>query len=148
MEKESLGKYIAGIYRNSQCIINKKLEDYDIGSGQHDFLYILCNNQGISQKELSEKLHIGKATTAKAVKQLEKSGYVKREKDHEDKRFYKLYLTEKGNAIAPLINATYREMRELYAEGFSVEEYIYVLNALQKILGNLYNAKDCSECNE
>lgn len=148
MEKESLGKYIAGIYRNSQCIINNKLEDYDIGSGQHDFLYILCNNQGISQKELSEKLHIGKATTAKAVKQLEKNGYIRREKDLEDKRFYKLYLTDKGNTIAPLVNATYREMRELYGEGLSEEEYRHVLNVLQKILGNLYNAKDCNECNE
>lgn len=148
MEKESLGKYIAGIYRYSQCIINKKFEGYDIGSGQQDFLYVICNHQGISQTELSKMLHIGKGTTTKAIKHLEKAGYVRREKDLEDKRAYKLYLTEKGNEIAPLVNEAYKEMRELYGEGFSVEEYIYVLNALKKILKNLHDAKGCIECNE
>lgn len=148
MERESFGKYIGSIYRNSQCIINKKFENYDIGSGQHDFLYVICNNQGISQKELSKILHIGKTTTAKTIKHLEKKGYVRREKDINDKRFYKLYLTEKGNEIAPLMNQSFEEMLELYGQGFSDQEYAYVLDALKKILGNLYTAKDCAECNE
>lgn len=56
MKKESLGKYIAAIHRNSQSIINKKLEDYDIVSGQHDFLYVISNNEGITQKQLQQKL--------------------------------------------------------------------------------------------
>ena len=146
MKRESLGKYIAGIYRNTQCIINKRLEGYDIGCGQQDFLYIICNNEGISQKELSEKLHIGKATTAKSIKNLESNGYIRREKDSEDKRFYKIYLTDKGREIAPLINSTFEDMLDIYSEGFSDEEYIYVLNSLKKVLGNLHGAKNCGEC--
>ena len=148
MKKESVGKYIASIYRNSQCIINKKLEGYDIGSGQHDFLYSICKNEGISQTELSKQLYIGKATTAKTVKHLEKIGYIRREKDPEDKRVYRLYLTEKGHEIAPLVNEVYGGMLDLYGKGFSQEEYEHIVHILKKILGNLHDAKCCDECDE
>lgn len=142
MKKESVGKYIAAIYRNSQSIINKKLEDYDIGSGQHDFLYVISNNEGITQKELSNLLNIGKATTAKVVKKSIKNGYIKREKNMEDKRFYRIYLTDKGKQIVPIINSTFEEMIEIYANGFSEEEYTHIIKALKKIFKNIYNVKN------
>lgn len=142
MEKESLGKYIAAINRNAQSIINKKFKDYDIGSGQHDFLYIICNNEGITQKELGNILNIGKGTTTKAVKNLLKCGYITREKNMEDKRFYRLYLTDKGKEIAPVINLTFEEMIKIYADNFSEEEYTLILKSLKKILKNINNVKN------
>lgn len=146
MNNDSFGKYIAAINRSAQSLLNKKLEGFDIGSGQHDFLYVISNNEGISQKELSDSLKIGKATTAKAVKNLMKSGYINREKDIKDKRFYKLYLTEKGRAIKPLVNSTFQELIEVYSKGFTVEERIQVLKVLEKILDNVYNAARDIDC--
>lgn len=146
MNNDSFGKYIAAINRSAQSLINKKLEGVDIGSGQHDFLYVISNNEGISQKELSNRLKIGKATTAKAVKNLMKSGYIKREKDIKDKRFYKLYLTEKGMDIKPLVNSTFQELIEIYSKGFTVEECTQVLKVLEKILDNVYNAARDIDC--
>lgn len=140
MSNESFGKYIAAINRRVQIIINKKLEGIDIKSGQHDFMYVICNNEGITQKELSETLKIGKATTAKAVKNLMKSGYVKRLKDENDKRFYKIYLTEKGRDVSPLIISTFKEVSEIYSKGFGESEKDDVLMALKKILDNVYKA--------
>jgi len=137
MRKESVGKYIAAIHRNSQMIINHKLREYDIRSGQHDFLYVIANNEGLSQKELSEILNIGKATTAKAVKNLLASGYIKRETDDEDKRFFKLYLTEKGKEIEDTINKTFDEMIEIYSSGFSEDEYDATLDTLSRIFDNV-----------
>ena len=146
MKNESFGKYIAAINRGAQSLINKKLEGVDIGSGQHDFLYVISNNEGISQKELSERLKIGKATTAKTVKNLMKSGYIKRERNTNDKRFYKLYLTEKGKEIAPLVNSTFQELTEIYSKGFTVEESTQILISLKKILDNVYNAVKDIDC--
>ncbi|MCM1988714.1 MarR family winged helix-turn-helix transcriptional regulator [Oceanirhabdus seepicola] len=142
MNKESLGKYISAIYRNSQSIINKKLEGYDIGSGQYDFLYVISTNEGISQKELSNILKIGKATTAKAVKSLMKSGYVKRERDEKDKRFYKLYLTEKGKEIVPKIESSFKFMIGVFSEGFSDEEYENILQSLKEILDTVHRVNN------
>ena len=41
---KSISKYNAAIYRNGQSIINYKLKDLDIKSGQHDFFYIISKN--------------------------------------------------------------------------------------------------------
>ena len=100
-------------------------------------MYVIANNEGLSQKELSEILNIGKATTAKAVKNLLASGYIKRETDDEDKRFFKLYLTEKGKEIEDTINKTFDEMIEIYSTGFSEDEYDTTLDSLSRIFDNV-----------
>lgn len=146
MKNESFGKYIGAINRGSQSLVNKKLEGIEIGSGQLEFFYLISQNEGISQKELSEKLKIGKATTAKAVKHLMKNEYIKREKDVEDKRFYKLYLTKKGTEIAPLVNSTIEELMGVYSNGFTDEESVQVLKILKKILDNVYAAAKNLDC--
>ncbi len=96
---ENISKLNAAIYRNAQSIINSKLIDLNIRSGQHDFLYVISKNEGISQKELSEFLYVGKSTTAKAVKNLVENDYVKRIQDENDKRIYRLYLTDAGKKL-------------------------------------------------
>lgn len=142
MKKESVGKYIAAIHRNSQIIINQKLKDYNIRSGQHDFLYVIANNEGINQKDLSRILNIGKATTAKAVKNLLESGYIKKEINLEDKRFYKLYLTKKGKEMKVNINRTFDEMLEIFSKDLSIEENDLALELLAKIFKNVINEKE------
>lgn len=134
MKKEPLGKYIAAIYRNMQSIINFKLADTDIKSGQQDFLFVISKHEGISQKQLSNTLHVGKSTTAKAVKNLISSGYITREQDSLDKRFNKLYLTDKGKEIAPRINDTFSEIIEIFAKGLSDDEYEQMIIMLKKLL--------------
>ncbi|WP_242841940.1 MarR family winged helix-turn-helix transcriptional regulator [Clostridium beijerinckii] len=90
---DNISNLNAAIYRNAQIIINSKLIDLNIKSGQHDFFHVISKNQGISQKELSEFLYVGKSTTAKAVKNLMKNNH----------RVYRLYLTEKGKEVLPII---------------------------------------------
>lgn len=138
MKKEPIGKYIAAIYRSFKSILNYKLADIDIKSGQHDFFFIISKNEGINQKELSDILYIGKSTTAKAVKNLIGSGYIMRVQDPSDKRFNRLYLTEKGRDIVPRINATFSEIMDIIANGLSDDEYEQALTLLKKIL-NIYS---------
>lgn len=135
--KESAGRYIAAIHRQSQIKINEKLKEHDIRSGQHDFFFLIANHQGITQKEVSEILCIGKATTAKAVKNLEKQGYIKRIVCQEDKRFYKLFLTEKGEGIKPVIDATFNEMIVTFLAGFSEDEAAIAMKVLERMLNNV-----------
>ncbi|TCT14556.1 MarR family transcriptional regulator [Natranaerovirga pectinivora] len=141
MKQESVGRYAAAIYRSTQSIINKKLENYGIRSGQHDFLYVIIKKQGISQTEMCDLLNVGKSTVTKAVNSLVKSGYVIKEKSLEDKRCYQIYLTEKGEEIAPRIKDIFDELSEIYKKNLSEEEYYQILNGLKIILGNISNAK-------
>lgn len=134
---ENIGKFAAAIHRNVQMILNSKLKNIPIKSGQYDFFYVISLNEGITQKELSEWLYIGKSTTAKAVKNLVDYGYVRKEKNEEDKRYEYLYLTEKGRAISDQISGTFKEVVEIMTKQLSQQEIEQTKDVLKKILNNV-----------
>jgi len=138
---DNISKLNAAIYRNTQSIINSKLTDLNIRSGQHDFFYVISKREGISQKELSEFLYVGKSTTAKAVKNLMENDYVKRVQDENDKRIYRLYLTEKGKKILPKIEAAFLEVVAIFSKNLSKREEEQTLIILKRILNTVYEEK-------
>ena len=95
-KQESIGKWISTLHRQIQIHINKDLEDYKIGIGQIQVLMVLYKNDGINQESISKILHLDKATIGRAVKKLMEHGYVRRDKDPNDKRAYILHITKKG----------------------------------------------------
>lgn len=139
---ENISKLNAAIYRNAQSIINSKLIDLNIRSGQHDFLYVISKNEGISQKELSKFLYVGKSTTAKAVKNLVENHYVKRVQDENDKRIYRLYLTEAGKKVIPKIDATFLELVSIFSKDLSKEEEQQTVIILKRILHTVSEEKN------
>ena len=139
---ENISKLNAAIYRNAQSIINSKLIDLNIRSGQHDFLYVISKNEGISQKELSEFLYVGKSTTAKAVKNLVENDYVKRIQDENDKRIYRLYLTAAGKKVIPKINAVFLELVSIFSKNLSKVEEEQTVNILKRILHTISEEKN------
>jgi DNA-binding MarR family transcriptional regulator len=94
---------IAHIYRSHLAYMVKELETYRIGSGQFDFLMVLYHGDGISQEALAKILKVSKATSTRAIQSLENEGYVYRQKDENDLRAYRVYLTEKGKEIRYVI---------------------------------------------
>lgn len=139
---ENISKLNAAIYRNAQSIINSKLIDLNIRSGQHDFLYVISKNEGISQKELSEFLYVGKSTTAKAVKNLVENDYVKRIQDENDKRIYRLYLTAAGKKVIPKIDAVFLELVSIFSKNLSKLEEEQTVNILKRILHTISEEKN------
>lgn len=100
--REILGS-IAIIYRSHLACMSKELEAYKIGSGQFDFLMVLYRKDGISQETIAKTLKVSKATSTRAIKDLEKEGYVYRQRDENDLRAYRVYLTEKGTEVRNVI---------------------------------------------
>ena len=133
----SSAKYIAAIHRNTQISFNKQLEDMEISSGQHDFLYVISLFEGLTQKELSQRLIVGKSTTAKAVKHLMTKGFIRRETDQVDKRCKRLYLSEKGIKAKPMLEATFKNVNDILFDGLSESESKQLNQHLQKVLTNI-----------
>lgn len=138
---EPIGKLNAAIYRNLQILINHKLTGIPILSGQCDFFYVISRREGLSQKELSAHMYVNKSTTAKAVQNLVKNGYVCKCKDANDRRLDRLYLTEKGRAIAPEIGRIFAENVAVAGQGLSDAEKAQLTALFHKVLQNLINEK-------
>lgn len=136
----TIGRLNAAIFRNMQSILNGKLRQMNIKNGQYDFFYVISIKEGISQKDLCEHLHIGKSTTAKAVKDLVGKGYVEKRKDEKDGRIDRLYLTEKGQRTAPVVSRIFRENLEIAEKNLSSDEVETLLSLMEKVLNNLVSA--------
>jgi DNA-binding MarR family transcriptional regulator len=136
-KKVTIGQVNAAVYRNIQMLLSSKLTDLDIKNGQYDFFLVISLQEGLSQKELSEHLHISKSTTAKAVKNLISKGYVKKQKDKKDGRMDHLYLTEAGKDKAPVVQEIFEEILNISARGLSQEEMTQLLFLMQKVLNNV-----------
>ncbi len=78
---------------------DKALKRYSISTNHYRVLVIVYNNENINQKNLSEILNVDGTTMVHFIDHLEDEGYLKREKNHEDRRSFHLILTKKGNSI-------------------------------------------------
>lgn len=140
--RDSLGKYIAVIYRYQQILINNELKPYGIGSGQYFFLINIKENQGISQQELTNLIRIDKATTAKALKKLEDIGYIYRVSDDNDRRCNKLYLTLKGLEFMPKLENILKVTSKKFIKDIDEEEYYETIDILKKVFNNAQSEVD------
>lgn len=134
--RELFGKYITVLNRYQQILINHKLKEYELGSGQYFFLINIYQNEGISQKDLTSLVKTDKATTAKALIKLEKHGYIYRITDSKDKRYNKLYLTEKGSEFMPTLMNILHNITESFMNGIDSQRCNEMLETLNMILGN------------
>lgn len=121
--REILGP-IAQIYRSNLAFMTKELEAYRVGSGQFEFLLILYHKDGVSQETLAKFLKVSKATSARAIQNLEKEGYVYRERDETDLRAYRVYLTEKGKEMRDIIFKKQNAFINILFSDFTLEEKI------------------------
>lgn len=137
MKQISFGKIFSAIHRHIACYINRECSDLGIGSGQFGFYIEIARNPGVSQEELSKKLWMDKATTAKAVRKLMELGYLERQRDEKDRRLFHLYLSESGKANYSEINRIRKNVTKVLSEGFSNEEKETLSRYLEIILRNI-----------
>lgn len=137
----TISRFLSCLYRHTQIYFDRYLHQYDLSSGSLSFLMVLFHHDGIHQEELSRKLSIDKATTARAVHKLLEAGYISRKQDSSDRRAYIISLTEKGLALKPELKRIAREWSEQLTTGFSPEEKEQVFDLLEKMSQNAATIK-------
>lgn len=134
--ENSPGKWISALHRYAQGFIGKRLKIHNIGSGQYIFLMELYKGDGRKQEDLATALNIDKGTTARALSNLEKQGYLKKEVDKVDKRAYRVFLTKKAFDVKPYVHQVLLEWTEIITSGLSESEAKTALRLLQRMSAN------------
>lgn len=138
--KKSMGRLINILSRAIQQDLKDVLAPFDISVGEEPYYMALIEEDGVSQDQLSKKVKVDKAATARMVKSLEEKGYLIRKIDSDDKRNKKLYLTkigrEKYEPIRDaLINYNYKLTNQWSDEIYDLI-YCNLSNALKQIENN------------
>lgn len=142
-KNKSFIKAISAIYRYSQVYIGDNVKKYNIGKGQWSFLtQLLFNNDGLTQEELSNKLYINKANTARALKKLEDEGYVYRKEDPQDARKKRIYVTKKSLEFEKEFHQIFKDLNKILAKDFTEVEKDMARNLFYRMLENIVEYKD------
>lgn len=108
----------------------------DITYAQWSYIRCLTAEDGLSQRELSDRNGLMENTTFVALNRMEARGWVKRQRDQQDKRRWLIYLTDKGRALGklhPLVEKTAR----VAIENVPPETVNILQQVLQQMLRNL-----------
>ena len=141
MNKVPIGKWMAAIHKNIHSIMTEKLKPYDINPGQLEYFIVISKNEGINQKELTEKMNVGKPSTTKAVKKLLDCGLIKRRPNINDSRHNKLYITNKGKDLVKTFTRIFWEINDSVLKGITQDEIKILKDILIKMYKNTPSKK-------
>jgi len=137
LEMSYLIKYNSKIFRNTQMYLDKVLKKYELSSGCYHYLFILEENEGISQNKISKEIDNDKAMSARTITKLIGLGYIYKTEDEGDSRAYKLYLTEKAKVIIPKVHEEIQDLVDLVTVDLNESEKSITMDSLKKIMNNV-----------
>ena len=143
--KRSPGRRLGMLHRLSMAYMAGSLGEMGISKGKIGFLMGALQFEGIVQEELTNKLCIDRAATARALQAMEKQGLIRREEDREDRRKKKVYPTEKARALQPVLMGMLDSHNEALFAGLSRAEQDQFLVMLDRLVDNLRSAIEGGE---
>jgi MarR family transcriptional regulator, transcriptional regulator for hemolysin len=96
----------------------------------------------LAQRELADRLQIGKAAMGTFIDGLERRGLVARIADPSDRRVWKIVLTEAASDVLLELDKIDECVRDLLRVGMSVEERRQISRLLQLVEANSITAID------
>jgi len=103
VEHHSIGKNLFTVQRYFKLFLNYRLKKYGLNGAQFMVLLVLTKKDGLSQEAINEGLQFDKGFLAKVAKSLEKEGYIIRKVNQDDRRAYRLFLTDKAKTFRTTI---------------------------------------------
>jgi MarR family transcriptional regulator, organic hydroperoxide resistance regulator len=100
-------------------------------------LLVLSDEAPVSQQVLAEQLHLEKSTVSRLIKHLEQRGWVKRVRDLQDTRIFRLHLSEAGHEQASRLARSLAERHQRLLAELKPDEQealAYGLSALIRAL--------------
>lgn len=115
-------KYISLI---SRCAIQhqgEKFSDIGLKGNQCGYLFQVCREPGLSQDQLSQRLHVNRSNVTRQLVTLERNGFVERRRDPGDARILAVFPTEKSLLHIATIRQIMHEYSDFLTEDFTSEE--------------------------
>lgn len=120
----------------------ERIRPIGLSTGTFPVLLELWETDGLSQKQLVERLEIEQATIANTLIRMERDGLIIRAKDPNDARSQRILLTDRARALRnPAIAAAQAENAAALA-AFTYEEHILFLDLMQKVIATRRSGRD------
>lgn len=137
MQNKNL-KILIGLHKNVKELDSRTLKiasKYGLSFSQFMVLEALYSKGKLSISEVRDAILSSVGTISLVVSNLEKMGYIKRERDPDDKRICILSLTDSGRDVIAKIVPENEKMIHDYMEKLDLDERENLVNILKKLGG-------------
>lgn len=128
------------IYANQRLLfraLQTQVAGHEVPAGTWIFLRTIWEEDGLTQREISERAGIQEAATGSALDKLERFGLLKRIRNGVDRRKINIFLTDRGRKLGrELIPKSQALTEELVAE-FQDFEVAQLCSYLTRVRANL-----------
>ena len=122
-----------------RCYIDKELEKIGMRSSYRHVMQPLMENESLTQLELVRMTKLKAPTISITLRNMEREGIVRREKNDRDRRETHVYITEKGVEMFHQILASLKNAEEIMLAGITRDELDYSRRIIDKMCANLYS---------
>ena len=122
-------------------------EKVGVTFGQWKVMVMLSLEDGITQKDIADRLGLEAATLIPIIDKMEKEGLVVRQVDKADRRNNRIYRTEKANASMDQMIECALKIRKISVKDISENHITIMRDSLEKICENLnthFNVSDAT----
>jgi DNA-binding MarR family transcriptional regulator len=134
---ESDGYLVRDAHRAFQRLLERKIAPHGVTRGQWYFLRVLWTKDGVSQRELSERVGMMEPTTVIALRSMEKAGLIRRVRSTEDRRVTQVWLTTKAKRMRDGLLKLARGINEQADHGISLEDIAVFRRVIMRMTENL-----------
>ena len=122
--------------------LSARIKPLGLTTGTFPALLELWETNGLTQKQLVERLDIEQATMAKTLARMERDGLITRTKDECDGRAQRVWLTDNAHGLRdPAIKAAITENGEAVSE-LSESEMRQFITLMQKVIATSKRRRD------
>ncbi len=141
--------YLSGLLaKGFSRSLQQKSAVLGVTPGQFPILMTLWNEDGITQRELVERLEIEQATIANTLSRMVRDGLIERKPHPTDKRAQLLFLTDKAKSLEEQVVSAAQESDEALFTGFRRFERELLLEYMRWAVENARKLEDGTEAAE
>lgn len=118
-------------------LFKAELAAYGVTPGQYAVLKCLGDNNGLTAKQIAERLALDGSTITGLLDRLEQKALIAKHVDPHDRRALQVLLTEQGRALAEPLNCCIQKCNQKVSEVLSPEQWAGLKQVLEQIEGRI-----------
>lgn len=130
---ESMGFLISDTSRVVRKALYARIAQHNIRGGHWYCLRSLLQEDGVTQRELSDRLGIMGPSTVEMLRAMEKEGLVQRKRDPTDRRKVRVYLTDHARSIQPVLLQIASEVNATMVSQMTEAEQVLLKSLLRRL---------------
>ncbi|RWC42637.1 MAG: MarR family transcriptional regulator [Mesorhizobium sp.] len=129
-----LANHMARLFANG---LQQRIRPLGLAPAQFMTLLALWDEDGLTQRELVQRLNVEQATMANTLIRMERDGLIERRLHPEDGRSQSIYLTAKAVGLREPATQAARSQNEAALTGFSEDERLMFLDLMRRAIASM-----------